>query len=568
MIQTNNDGATGIATVPVVLGGASVGGIPVSWLLKYGLNPADPLVAMEDPDHDGLTNLQEFQIGTDPTNPDTDGDGLINGDEVKKYHTNPLLPDTDGDLIPDGVEIQTGTNPLDPKSYDLKKATAISTVTPPSFTLLTSPTNPVVSVQLDWKVTLIDGKTTLDLTADPRTSYSSSNLNICNFGQQPGLVFSGSAGSCVITISQNTLAVTVPGTVTGFSPTALSFIAIPGFANAVKVNGTYAYVAAGSAGLQVVDVTDRTNPKIATSLAIPANANYLRIAGNTLYLATSSCLTIIDITNPLVPTILGSLQTPDVAWDVAVSGNLAYIADAGSGLQIADVTQAASPSIVGSLSIPNGTAQGIALSGKYAVVAAGSAGVVIFDITTAASPKILGSVITDGDPRKVAAQGSAAFIAQFTLDSSHAATEQVVDFSTPTAPQIVATTPLNLGGKLRDITTSTIGGHTFTLGADVHFVNGVPIVDVTQPSNPVPVAILDFSKYRDDNGHGIAQTMPTCIWPARKAQSPTSEPPAILDSTSASTNRSSTRAASLLPYKSHRQPMAQLRSRARQQPSL
>src|SRR5262249_41015445 len=155
---------------------------------------------VEDPDRDGLANLQEFQAGTDPNNPDTDRDGLNDGDEVNKYHTSPLLADTDGDLIPDGVEILNGTNPVDAKSYDLKKATATSTVTPPSFTLKTSIANPVVSVQLNWKVTLIDGKTTLDLTTDPRTSYGSSDLNICSFGGQPGLIFSGSAGNCVITI--------------------------------------------------------------------------------------------------------------------------------------------------------------------------------------------------------------------------------------------------------------------------------------------------------------------------------------------------------------------------------
>ena len=43
----------------------------------------------EDPDRDGLTNLQEYQLGTDPNNPDTDGDGLSDGNEVNKYHTTP-----------------------------------------------------------------------------------------------------------------------------------------------------------------------------------------------------------------------------------------------------------------------------------------------------------------------------------------------------------------------------------------------------------------------------------------------------------------------------------------------
>jgi len=36
-----------------------------------------------DPDNDGLTNLQEEQLGTNPNNPDTDADGFKDGDEVK-----------------------------------------------------------------------------------------------------------------------------------------------------------------------------------------------------------------------------------------------------------------------------------------------------------------------------------------------------------------------------------------------------------------------------------------------------------------------------------------------------
>ncbi len=498
VIQANNDGATGIGTVSVALGGATVGGIPVSWLLAHGLNPNDPLVAQEDPDRDGLTNLQEFQLGTDPNNPDTDGDGLSDGDEVNKYHTNPLLADTDGDGIPDGVEIQTGTNPLDRGSYDLKKATAASALLPPSFSLTTSSLLANTSVQLSWKVTLIDGKTTLDLTSDPRTTYTSSNLAVCNLGLQAGLVFAGGSGSCVITISQNTLSVTVPGTVQSFTPTALSFIAIPGFANNVKVKANYAYVAAGSAGLQVVDVTNRSSPRIVSSLALAGNANDLRVVGNTIFMAAGSALLTIDVTNPLAPRILGSVATPDVAWDVVVSGNFAYIAAGTSGLRIANISNLASPTIVGSLTIPGGTAKGVDVAGNLVVIAASSAGVVVANVANAASPQLLGSVPTPGDARKVAVKGTAAFIADYPVSM------QVVDFSTPSTPQIVASTTDPLGGKLQDVAVFTIAGSTFTFGADVYFVNGVPIVDVTVPNNPTPRAILNFASFRDDNGHGIA----------------------------------------------------------------
>jgi outer membrane protein OmpA-like peptidoglycan-associated protein len=58
-----------------------------------------------DDDKDGLTNCEEKLLGTDPNNPDTDGDGLSDGDEVMKYKTNPLKADTDGDGLNDGDEV-------------------------------------------------------------------------------------------------------------------------------------------------------------------------------------------------------------------------------------------------------------------------------------------------------------------------------------------------------------------------------------------------------------------------------------------------------------------------------
>jgi|GEM_PF-3337855 len=58
-----------------------------------------------DDDKDKLTNQEEADHGTDPKNPDTDGDGLKDGDEVNKYHTDPLDPDTDDDGLGDGLEV-------------------------------------------------------------------------------------------------------------------------------------------------------------------------------------------------------------------------------------------------------------------------------------------------------------------------------------------------------------------------------------------------------------------------------------------------------------------------------
>jgi outer membrane protein OmpA-like peptidoglycan-associated protein len=60
---------------------------------------------LDDDDGDGLTNLEERRLGTNPKVADTDGDGLKDGEEVKRYRTNPLNPDTDGDGLSDGDEV-------------------------------------------------------------------------------------------------------------------------------------------------------------------------------------------------------------------------------------------------------------------------------------------------------------------------------------------------------------------------------------------------------------------------------------------------------------------------------
>jgi hypothetical protein len=69
----------------------------------------------EDSDGDGLINSSETSLGTDPANPDTDGDELKDGDEANVYKTNPLAPDSDNDALKDGDEVlRYRTNPLSP----------------------------------------------------------------------------------------------------------------------------------------------------------------------------------------------------------------------------------------------------------------------------------------------------------------------------------------------------------------------------------------------------------------------------------------------------------------------
>lgn len=128
-------------------------GLLDGWELAHGMDPAvdnsgDSRLAPDaDPDHDGLTNRRECELGTDPFQPDSDGDGLDDGWEVAhgfdprthngqtprtdddpgvdpdgdgltnrqecEWGTSPSVRDTDGDGVDDGTEITQNSDPAD-----------------------------------------------------------------------------------------------------------------------------------------------------------------------------------------------------------------------------------------------------------------------------------------------------------------------------------------------------------------------------------------------------------------------------------------------------------------------
>jgi hypothetical protein len=65
-----------------------------------GTNRGNP-----DTDNDGLNDLLDVQLPTNPLDPDTDGDTVTDGEEVLKYKTDPVKNDTDHDGLTDGEEL-------------------------------------------------------------------------------------------------------------------------------------------------------------------------------------------------------------------------------------------------------------------------------------------------------------------------------------------------------------------------------------------------------------------------------------------------------------------------------
>jgi len=107
----------GIAVLLLV---SLVGRDPLSVSASASPGMAAVLVQADvDTDLDGLTDVREAELGTDPALADTDGDGLLDGEEVDEFGTDPFTFDSDEDGFPDPLEIDAGTDPLDAGSTPL-----------------------------------------------------------------------------------------------------------------------------------------------------------------------------------------------------------------------------------------------------------------------------------------------------------------------------------------------------------------------------------------------------------------------------------------------------------------
>lgn len=92
------------------------------------------------------------------------------------------------------------------------------------------------------------------------------------------------------------------------------------------VVGDFAYVAAGTGGVQIVNISDPSLPHLASNVDPLETVYGIWVSGDLLYVSDSTRLRIINVSNPSTPIEIGTYLLHGISYDVTASGPYAYVA--------------------------------------------------------------------------------------------------------------------------------------------------------------------------------------------------------------------------------------------------
>ena len=358
------------------------------------------------------------------------------------------------------------------------------------------------------------------------------------------------AAACMLALmGMSGYAIAAPAIVT--SPAAIAVdgqggfeeLEIPkGVTTVVIGSSTYALVAAyDDDGLQIIDMTDPFNPVPVASVTDGQGgfeeldgARYVTtvaIGSSTYALVAASAdhgVQIVDIANPADPAPAGHIggaagalirDTRGIATVTAGTSTYALVASHAGHVRVFDITDPSRSVHVssmdggtggfGELFQPRGVTAVTIGSSTYALVALyGSGKLLIANVTDPLRPAHVATVDNDQNSRL----GGATAVTAVTIGSSTyalvaAQTDnafQIIDITDPSSPEPVAFAQDGHGGfdhldYPESIATVTFGSSTYAVVAA--FLDGIQIIDITDPSRPVPAASVS---HYDDRFGGFA----------------------------------------------------------------
>src|SRR3990167_10033212 len=279
-----------------------------------------------------------------------------------------------------------------------------------------------------------------------------------------------------------------------FQPSLLSQTTVADSANDILIEGTYAYVADGSSGLKIYDITDPENLSLIGSYDT-ANNSYLALTktGNSIIIADSSTsdaidMVIVNVLDPANPSLTKTMTDDDALGtpiDVGVSGTTLFAlleihpsSAAVERIHSYDISDINNPAALGDVEVSqsgNLPTRGLQIVGDRLYAGIYTEGVAIIDISIPATP----SLVSEYDPTNNGVQdllisGSYMYLA---LRGTETNKFEIVDITDENNPTRVGS--LNVEGG--NLTSLSLDGTTMHVGT---MTAGTVNINVSDPTNP------------------------------------------------------------------------------------
>ncbi len=261
----------------------------------------------------------------------------------------------------------------------------------------------------------------------------------------------------------------------------------------ISADGTKAYVADGSGGLKIIDVSDATNPTLLGSIdTYRAREVILSADGTKAYIADGEeGLKIMDVSDSSNLSLIGSLNTRlATAIKLSKDGTKAYVSDSFEGLNIVDISDPTNPTRLGNIYTSNAIDIALSSDGTKAYVvdyiARGEGGPRIVDISNATNPTQIGLIkMNDAYSIILSADSTKAYVANDGYKMNDAGLK-IINVSDPENPTL-----------LGSINTSSAYGITLSKDGTKAYVadgsGGLKIIDVSDTTNPTLLGSINTS---------------------------------------------------------------------------
>lgn len=179
------------------------------------------------------------------------------------------------------------------------------------------------------------------------------------------------------------------------------------------MQGNYAYIITGSgnfAYFQILNVNYPSNPVMVGNLSI-TGARKVFISGHYAFIASGSLgVSIVDVSNPAVPRLRGSINTPGEAVNIFANSHYLYVADGIGGLTIVDISNPSNPVLRGRYT--NVNVSGVWVKNSVAATTGANNLLTAIDVIDPLNPSELGRLRPQGETGKwVKVSGNYAFVA-------------------------------------------------------------------------------------------------------------------------------------------------------------